>query len=166
MNWLWRKLGVVPQDEMTGLQIESAGCWEIAASAWDAEVNFAALPTLIDGECTIYLEGGSHSDEVTSFIDKHQVEPQANIARGTIWPRQSVYHLPATLDVFDGLSRLAGHHAVPEICCHLVIYRPPIILVDWYDAFDREIYASSAITERSFREFTEIIGATYRVEVA
>ena len=166
MNWLWRKLGVVPQDEMTGLQIESAGCWEIMSSSWDAEVIFSAFPTLIDGECTIYLEGGSHSDEVTSFIGKYQVEPQVHIARGTIWPRQSVYHLPATVDVFNGLSRLAKNHASPEICCHLVIFRPTIVLIDWYDAFGREIYASSTIAEQSVREFAEITGVTYRSAVA
>ena len=150
---------------MTGLQIAFSGCWAIAASAWDAELGFAALPTLIDGDCTIYLEGGSHSDEVASFIDTHQVAPQVQIARGTIWPRQQVYHLPATVDVFDGLSRLADHHALPEICEHLVIYRPSIVLVDWYDVFDREIYASSTIPERSVRKFAGIVGATYRVEV-
>ncbi len=149
---------------MTGLQIAFAGCWAIAASSWDAELGFAALSTLIDGDCTIYLEGGSHSDEVASFIETHQVAPQVQIARGTIWPRQQVYHLPATVDVFDGLSRLADHHALPEIYDHVVIYRPSIVLVDWYDAFDREIYASCTIPERSVQEFAKIVGATYRVE--
>lgn len=126
---------------------------------------FSAFPTLIGDGCTIYLEGGSHSDEVASFIGKYQIEPQARIARGTIWPRQSFYHLPATVDVLNGLSRLAENHATPEICYHLVIYRPTIVLVDWYDAFDRGIYASSIIAEQSIREFTEITGATYRVEI-
>ena len=165
VDWLWKKLGVVSKDEMAGLELVFPGCWVIAAPRWDAERDFAALPTLIDGDCRIFLEGGSHSEEIAAFIEAHRVTPDVRIHRGTIWPRQEVYHLPATTEVFDGLSSLADHHVVPEVCEHLVIYRPSIVLVDWYDAFDREIYASSAIPEQSVREFAKIVGATYRVEV-
>jgi hypothetical protein len=114
----------------------------------------------------LYLEGGSHSDEVTAFVDAHSIPAVEQIARGTIWPRQKVYHLPATPEIFDALSRLADHHALPEICEHLVIYHPSLVLVDWYDVFDREAYASSTIPEQVIREFAEIVGGSYRIETA
>ncbi len=171
MKWLWKKLGAVPPDELSGLRLQFEGCWAITASRWDAELGFAALPILSGRDATLYLEGGSHSDEVSAFLDAHSIAPAkqiasiapVQIARGTIWPRQQVFHLPATPDVFAGLSRLADHHAIPEICEHLVVFRDSLVLVDWYDAFDREAYASSTIPEQNISEFAEMVGGSYRV---
>ena len=164
MSWFWKKLGAVPPEEMAGLLLHFDGCWAITAPRWDPEVGFAALPKLAGKDATLYLEGGSHSDEVATFIDAHLIPAVERIACGTIWPRQAIYHLPATSDVFAGLSRLADHHALPEICDHLVIYRPSLVLVDWYDAFDREVYVSSTIPEKLIREFAETVGGSYRIE--
>ena len=163
-NWFRRKLRIASREELTGLRLNFPSCWAIAAPRWDPVQGFRALPKLLDGECTLVLEGGSHSEEVLAFLETRQVAPREQIPRGTIWPRQEAYHLPATAEVFDGLSRLADHHAAPEICFHLVIYRPPLVLVDWYDAFDREIYASCTIPEQTVREFAEMVGASYRIE--
>ena len=164
MSWLWKKLGAVPPKEMAGLQLRLDGCWAITAPRWDAELGFAALSILAGNNATLYLEGGVHSHEVSDFINAHSIQPIHQIARGTIWPRQQIYHLPATLNVFDHLSRLADHHAHPEICDHLVIYRHTLVLVDWYDVFDREAYASVTIAEQAIREFAEVVGGSYRVE--
>ena len=164
MSWLWKKLGVVPSEEMSGLQLHFDGCWAITAPRWDAEHGFAALTKLAGNNATLYLEGGSHSNEVTAFVNARSIPAVVQIARGTIWPRQQVFHFPATPDVFDELSRLADHHALPEICDHLVVYSPSLVLVDWYDVFDREAYASSTIPEQVIREFAEIIGGSYRIE--
>lgn len=164
MSWIWKKFGAVPPEEMAGLQLHFEGCWAIAAPRSDAEIAFAALLLLAGKDATLYLEGGSHSNEIAAFMDAHACPAVAQIARGTIWPRQAAYHLPATPDVFDGLSRLADHHALPEICDHLVIYRPALVLVDWYDVFDREAYVSSTIPEDSVREFAENVHGSYRIE--
>ena len=164
MSWLWKKLGAVSPEEMAGLQLHFDGCWAITAPYWDAEVGFAALPNLAGKDAMLYLEGGSHSDEVAAFIDGHVIPAVEQIARGTIWPRQMIHHLPATPDVFNGLSRLADHHALPEICDHLVIYRPSLVLVDWYDVFDREAYVSSTVPEKLIREFADMVGGSYRIE--
>ncbi len=166
MSWLWNKLGGVPPEDMAGLQLHFDGCWAIAAPRWDAELGFAALPNLAGNDATLYLEGGSHSDEVKALVDAHSIPAVEQIARGTILPRQQVYHLPATPEVFEALSRLADHHALPEICDHLVIYRPALVLVDWYDVFDREVYASSTIPEQFIREFAQRVGGSYRIETA
>lgn len=166
MSWLWKKFGAVPPEEMAGLELRFNGCWAITAPRWDAELAFAALPKFAGKDATLYLEGGSHSDEVTTFVDAHSIPSVEQIARGTIWPRQQVYHFPATPDIFDELSRLADHHALPEICDHLVIYRPSLVLVDWYDVFDREAYVSSTIPEEVIREFAEIVGGAYRIETS
>lgn len=163
-SWIRKKIGAVPPEEMGGLQLHSDGCWAITAPRWDAELGFAALPLLAGNGATLYVEGGSHSDEVAAFVDAHSMPAAERVARGTIWPRQEFYHLPATPEVFETLSRLADHHATPEICDHLVIYRKSLVLVDWYDVFDREAYASSTIPEQSIREFAEMVGGSYRVE--
>jgi hypothetical protein len=149
---------------MTGLQLHFDGCWAISARQWDAEVAFAALPIICPDGCYLYFEGGLHASEVAAFIEANQVEPAAKIYPGAIWPKQQTYHVPATASVFGALSRLAHDHAAPEICDHLIVYQPSLVLVDWYDAFDREIYASSTIPEGRIREFSELANASYRVE--
>ena len=159
-------LGAVPPEEMSGLQLHFEGCWAITAPRWDAELGFAALPKLAGDNATLYLEGGAHSGEVASFVHTHSIAAVRQIARGTIWPRQKTYHLPAPPNVFDGLSRLADHHALPEICDHLVVYRDSLVLVDWYDVFDREAYASATISEDVIRAFAEEVGGSYRIETA
>jgi hypothetical protein len=58
-------MGAVPPEEMAGLQLCSDGCWAITAPRWDAELGFAALPELAGNDAILYLEGGSHSDELT-----------------------------------------------------------------------------------------------------
>ena len=151
---------------MAGLQLHFAGCWAINAARWDAEVSFAALPLLAGDGATLYMEGGSHSDEVASFVAAHAIPAEERVARGTIWPRQKVNQLPATPEIFAGLSRLADHHATPEICDHLVVYRESLVLVDWYDVFDREVYASSTISEQAIAEFAALVGGSYRVEAS
>lgn len=164
MSWLWKKLGGVSREEAAGLQLCFDGCWAITAPQWDAVRGFAALAKLAGNGATLYLEGGSHSDEVTAFLAAKSIPPLEQVARGTIWPRQQVHHLPATPEVFGELSRLADHHAFPEICEHLVIYRPLLVLVDWYDVFSRDAYASSTIPEQVIREFAETVGGSYRIE--
>ena len=164
MSWLWRKLGAVPPEEMSGLQLHFEGCWAITAPRWDAVLGFAALPKLARDDATLYLEGGAHSEEVAAFVNTHSIPAMQQIARGTIWPRQKTHHLPATPSVLGELSKLADHHALPEICEHLVIYRDSLVVVDWYDVFDRDAYASSTIPEHVIREFAEFVGGSYRVE--
>ena len=164
MSWLSKLYGAVPPEEMSGLQLDSDRWWAITATRWDAELGFAALPKLAGSDATLYLEGGSHSNEVSEFIAAHSIPAVEQIARGTIWPRQKVYHLPATPEVFDTLSRMADHHAIPEICDHLVIYRPTLVVVDWYDVFDREAYVSPAVPEQVVREFAESVDGSYRIE--
>ena len=164
MDWLWKKLGVVSPEEMEGLRLPSGPCWAIAARPWDSVEAFSALPILAGEGSTLYLEGGSHSDEVSAFLDEHQVSPLEEIERGTIWPKERVFHLPATPAVFDGFAKLADHHAEPEICSHLILYRAGAVLADWYDAFDRDIYANITIPEETVRAFAEAVGGTYRIE--
>jgi hypothetical protein len=166
VSWFWKKLGAVPPEEMAGLQLCFDGCWAITAPRWDAVIGFAALSKLVGNDATLYLEGGSHSDEVAAFLAAKSIPALEQIARGTIWPRQQVHHLPATPAVLEELSRLADHHALPEICDHVVVYRPSLVLVDWYDAFDRDAYASSTIPEQVIRDFAETVGGSYRIETS
>ena len=149
---------------MESLQLDFVGCWAISCPRWDAVRGFASLPTLCDDGAILYLEGGVHSSEFAKFLRANAIPPQQEIARGTIWPRQTTHHLPATQSVFAKLSNLADHHALPEICEHLVVYLASTVLVDWYDLFDREAYVSSSVPEQTIRRFADTHGATYRIE--
>lgn len=156
----------VSTNDLDGLKLKFDGCWAITAHRWDVSACFAGLDQLAGESATLYLEGGVHSQEISKFIRVHSIPADQPIARGTVWPRQQVHHLPASSAVFDALSQLADHHASPEICEHLVIYRDSLVLVDWYDAFDREVYASSQIPEHLVEAFADFVGGSYRIETS
>jgi hypothetical protein len=151
-------------NDMSGLRLRFQSCWAITSRRWDPELGLAALPILAGHDAVLYLEGGPHSEEVAGLLNAHSIPAVERIERGTMSPRPQIYHLPAAVHIFEGLSQLAGRCALPEICDHLVIYRPALVIVDWYDAFDREVYVSSSVAEELIREFAEILDASYRME--
>lgn len=65
-----------------------------------------------------------------------RIKPDVRVARNTIWPKQDVFHIPATRQNLDELLELTLNHAEPEICDHLVLYRDRQVLLWLHDASD------------------------------
>ena len=96
-----------------------------------------------DGSVLV-LEGKPVSD-VREVLELVRVEPEVRIARGTIWPKDEFFHIPATRENIDRLLDLTLNHAVPEICDHVVLYREQRALLWLHDAGDGYVYGHPAL---------------------
>ena len=164
MDWLWRKLGATSKPDLEGLKIHFDGCWAVSAQRWDAKLAFETLADLTPDDAFLCLEGGAHSSEISTFMNDQSIPAAAKIPHGTIWPRRYCFHFPADSAIFSRLSEFASCHALPEICDHLIVYSTQLILVDWYDVFDRDAYVSATIPEDAVSKFATLNGAKYRTE--
>lgn len=123
--------------------------------------NFARL--LPDSVAFVYLEGVSISREVREFLVRHSVPAWHEVCRGTIWPKPSTFHLPATPEVLTGLADFAARHAYPEIADHCHVYTRDEMILQWYDACDLgcPLGVAATVPEDCVRAFCELVGATY-----
>ncbi len=118
---------------------------------------------LPDSGAVVYLEGVAISREVREYLEQHTVAAWHEVFRGTIWPKPSTFHLPATPEVLTGLADLASRHAYPEIADHCHVYTRDGMILQWYDACDTKcpLGVGPMVPEESVRAFCAHTGATY-----
>lgn len=164
--WLARILNAVPLEEMHGLELEGPS-WEVATRRVDQANFFRALPTLVSEECFLVLEGGAHPPALEHFFAGHAIAPQAKIARGTVWPRASVVHIPATAGVLGQLAEVAEHRAAAELCYHLHVYDRAGVVLQWFDAFSDPLYVSKRVPVERLDAFCRGLNTSFKAsEVA
>ena len=158
-----RLLNSVPAEEMRGIQLQGP-FWEVEGNRLDYAEFFRRLPDLVSDEAILFLEGGAHSAELTRFLERHAVPPRAKVARGTVWPRESVFHVPTRASVLVELADLAEQCAGPEICAHLHVYRDEQVLLEWHDAFSDPFFISRHIPEVRVRDFCGRLNVMFKAE--
>jgi len=156
--WLLRLANVVPSEERDGIHMIGP-CWEVHGQV-DPCAFLRALPSVVPEDAILFLEGGHHPPALRDFIQANAVPAPATVRRGTVWPRETVFHLPATPEVLTQLAELAEHCAGPEICSHLHVYRGRAVLVEWHDAFDPPFFLSKALCDDRLRSFRVQLNVT------
>jgi hypothetical protein len=159
--WLARVFNAVPANEMGGARLEGA-YWEVAHRGVDPTDFFRRLPALVPEGSVLVLEGGSHSKLLQAFLDEHRVPPDINVARGTIWPRADVVHLPASVQVLRELADHAERCAEPEICSHMHVYASGRVVVQWYDAFSAPCYVSKQLPAERLEAFCAELRTSFK----
>ncbi|MGD9853018.1 MAG: hypothetical protein AB7T38_17355 [Nitrospirales bacterium] len=167
MGWLSRLFKAVPNDEMMeGIRLNTKEThWEIEGPKTFEEI-FNALKGWIPEDALLYFEGGSPDPEIDSFIATHSVPESSHVARGTIWPRPKIFHIPATSIILTKLSKIMTHHAEPELAVHFHVYRDDAVLLEWHDAFSQPMLLSGAIPEEKIQVFANKIGQNFKKIVA
>lgn len=162
MSFLSKIFGYAAIEERKGISLGDVPAWEISPPG-DPEKFVRALHVLFPMTATIYLEGTSNSRDIIAFFSSRQVAKSIKVALGTILPKPSYYHMPATLENLDGLAKLFANHATPEICIHFHIYDGSRILLEWHDSFGRDpMYVSRSIAEDKVKSFCAAIGSEYK----
>jgi hypothetical protein len=146
---------------MAGIRLQGP-FWEVDGRRVDYAEFFRRLPDLVSDEAILLLEGGSHSAELSRFMSEHAVPAVAKVARGTVWPRASVFHVPTKPSALVELADLAEHSAGPEICDHLHVYKDGQVLLEWNDAFSVPFFVSKRIPEERVREFCQKFEVTFK----
>jgi hypothetical protein len=159
--WLGRLFHAVPVDEMAGAQLEGPH-WEIAYSGVDHADFFRRLPGLVPEGSMLVIEGGSPCAALQAFLAERNVPPTTTVARGTVWPRGDVVHIPASEEVLRALADQAEGTAYPEICTHLHVYASGRVLVQWYDAFSAPCYVSKRLPEERLRVFCAELRTSFK----
>lgn len=166
MGWLSRLFKPVPNDEMEGIRLNTKEThWEIEGPKTFEEM-FNALNGWISENAFLYFEGGSPDAEIDRFITTHSVPESSHVARGTIWPRPKIFHVPATSIILTELSRIMKHHAEPELAIHFHVYCNDSALLEWHDAFSQPMLLSGAIPEEKIKAFANKLGKKFKKIVA
>jgi hypothetical protein len=159
--WLRRLIGWPSADELSGISLPPGECWEVSATR-DSAAFVRHLPDLLPERTVLYLEGGSASEGIQTFLEPRGAPQPSQVARGTVWPRPRIYHLPMTGQNVAGLAALFETHAAPEICIHFHAYRGDELLLQWHDAFyDDPFLISLNISEDAVKRFCNTLGCTY-----
>ena len=96
---------------------------------------------MADGD-VLYVEGTNIGPEIRAFLEANAAEEARPIARGTLLPRPTSYHLSLSGPTLGELRELAQGRAEPEICDHLVVYRGDEVILSAYDAGSGHVYVS------------------------
>jgi hypothetical protein len=155
-----RVLNAVPPEEMEGLHLTGPS-WEVPGKHLDHSAFLRSLPVLVGTDAVLFLEGGAHPSDIKQFLKSHCVDGP-KIARGTIWPRAEIFHVPARADVLQDLADLADHCASPELCNHLHVYRQDVVLLEWHDAFADPFFVSKKVPLQNLQSFCETLSLTYQ----
>jgi hypothetical protein len=140
---------------MSGIHLDTTHAfWELSGEA-DFTSLFTALPDLLPDESILYFEGGSPSGELLEFLRAKEVPERAHVAFGTIWPRPTVFHLPATGETMRCLAEMMQSHASPELAIHFHVYRDQAVVLEWHDAFSQPMLLSGELPAQKVRTFAD-----------
>jgi hypothetical protein len=149
--------GAVSRVEMNGIRLDmTCPFWELSGKT-DFSSLLAALIDLLPGDCVLYFEGGSPSGELLEFLRLHQIPERTHVAYGTIWPKPTVIHVPATHATMMRLAELMHFRDNPELAIHFHVYQDRSVLFEWYDAFalTQPMWLSGELPEEKVRRFAE-----------
>src|SRR5260370_34542447 len=150
-------------DDSKGISLGEKTRWVIRGLS-EFEPFFRNLGRLLPGSAAVvYLEGVSISPDVLKFLEEHSAAPWHEVLRGTIWPKPSTFHLPASPEVLSHLADLASRHANTEIAEHCHLYTKDGMILQWYDACDAgsPLGAGPTIPEEPVKAFCDVTGAKY-----
>ena len=141
--------------------LEESKCWKVSGVR-TAEVFFRAVPLLLPDATHMFLEGSPDPD-IEALLADAADEADYGAQVGTIWswPRKTRrFSVRVSSELFARLSEASLHHAEPEICDHVHVYRGQEALLQWFDAFaDPLLISKSVIRERAERFASAVGGA-------
>jgi hypothetical protein len=162
MGLLAKIFGAVPREEMSGIRLDiTHPFWEVSGKA-DFPSLLTVLPDLLPEESILYFEGGSPSGALLDFLRAHCIPERAHVAYGTIWPKPTVFHLPATPETMSRLVELTRSCAYPELAIHFHVYCGQSVLLEWHDAFTQPMLLSGELPEQRVRTFAERLHMSYK----
>jgi hypothetical protein len=140
--------------------LKESQCWKVSGVR-TAEEFFRAVPLLVPDVTHVFLEGSPDPDIEALLAEG--ADDAANYAApvGTIWswPRRNHrFSVRASSELFVRLSEAASHHAEPEICDHLHLYRGQEALLQWFDAFSDPLLVSKAVARERVERFASAVG--------
>lgn len=139
--------------------LEESNCWKVTGVK-RAEEFFRAVPLLVPDATHMFLEGSPDPD-ISALLAEAAADGDYAAPVGTIWswPQKNQRHaVRASSELFARLSEAASHHAEPEICDHVHLYRGREALMQWFDAFSDPLLVSKAVPRERVERFASAVG--------
>jgi hypothetical protein len=110
-------------------------------------------------DSVLYLEASRRhvAPELVEFLEANPAPQAMEVAKGTRAPKSAKFHLVVSKRNLDRLREIDGHHATPEICDHLVVYREGRVLLTAYDAGHGDVYVSKGLPSDLIARIRRII---------
>lgn len=164
MGWIAKLFGAASKEELEGLRLDRADWNWVVDETKDLPRFLNSLHLIVNETATVFVEGGNPSGELKSFIETQSIPEKEKIARGTVWPKQTVVHLPATKEIISKLAKLAEEISPFELAVHFHVYDEGQVIVEWHDAFTDPMSISKTVPEEKVKEFSESLGVKYEKE--
>ena len=143
MGWIAKIFGAASEEELSGLKLDHSS-WNWAVEETDnLQCILDALHYIVGDNAVIFLEGCYVKGELKQLIDEIAIPEIEHIARGTVWPKLNVIHLPATKLNIQRLSKLVEGVSPFQIATHFHVYENGEVILEWYNAFTTELFLSS-----------------------
>lgn len=139
--------------------LDEVDCWQVSGVT-SAEKFFGAIPLLLPDATHVFLEGAPDPD-VVALLSAHAERLDYRAPVGTIWswPQSNRrFSLRASSSLFTALAKAGNHHAEPEICCHIHVYRDDEPLLQPFDAFTDPLLVSKGVPRERVEQFCSDAG--------
>jgi hypothetical protein len=134
--------------------------WELRAAEVDPALFFRILPSHFPEATTLFFEGTAFAADVLRFLRDHGAPGEFTPGANTLWPESTKIRCRFSRELTDGLALLAEHHASPELCDHLFLYREDDFLLYWHDAFDNTADLAPGLPSDRVASFAKALGCT------
>ncbi len=150
-------------DELPGIHIDPCSpYWEVDGPESFAEL-FDALNGWLPEGSILYFEGGMMTDtEIETFFANYSIPEVTQVATGTIWPGEKVFHVPATAKAFAHFASIMTYDDEPILAVHFHVYRNNSVLIEWHDAFDQPMIFSADTPKTKIKESADRLGTNFK----
>lgn len=135
--------------------------WEIKVGNIDSTDFFRLLHEIIKDATTIYFEGTSIDDDVSTCYKTYAEDGEYIPETQTIAPKSEKFRCAYSSKLLDKLVELSLKHAEPELFDHFSIYSGQTPLLEWPDAFSNTLLISKNIPENVISDLSVKLNASY-----
>ena len=139
-----------------------ARAWAIDQGDIDTAAFFALLPGCFPDATTIFFEGTSMVRETKDCLSRHAERGEHLPGRQTYFPASTRVRCRFSPSLCSELVALAHHHAQPELCDHVFLYRGEEELLGFHDFGGNNIYISGSVPEASVSVLAKGLGLEYQ----
>ncbi len=146
---------VTPKEELNGIKLNlNEPFWELEGKTHFGTL-LRALTEILPENSILYFEGGSPRGALLDFLKIQSIPEQTHVAVGTLWPRPTYYHIPATKQNISTLADISERIAEPELAIHFHVYSNREIILDWHDAFSQPMLLSGKLKGEKVQAFAD-----------
>jgi hypothetical protein len=147
----------------TGLDIDTPFHWVIN-NANNPALFFENLPIIVQNNAVLYFECLDPVPEASYFYEKHQSKHQQLVARDSVFPIPTIYHVRFSREFVAGMTHLISKVPSESLFIHIKCYMDNQIVFTFHDAFSGFLRISNNIPKIDLTKFCNALKCGYTSE--